>query len=51
LVVLVAGIILLSDSTIGLKTLVVIVGIALILQGLMEIMLALMVRKAAQEST
>jgi uncharacterized membrane protein HdeD (DUF308 family) len=50
LVVLVAGIVLLSDSTIGAKTLVVIVGITLILQGLMEIALALAVRKA-QEAT
>src|SRR5262249_21793247 len=50
LAALVAGIILLSDSTMGAKTLVVIVGITLILQGLMEIMLALIVRKA-QEAT
>jgi uncharacterized membrane protein HdeD (DUF308 family) len=45
-VVLVAGIVLLSDSTIGITTLVVIVGISLILQGLMEIALGLAVRKA-----
>ncbi len=50
LVVLVAGIILLSNSKVGLGTLVVIVGVTLILQGLMEIMLALLLRKAQQEA-
>jgi uncharacterized membrane protein HdeD (DUF308 family) len=44
LVVLAAGIVLLADSTIGLKTLVIIVGIALIVQGLIEIALAFAVR-------
>jgi uncharacterized membrane protein HdeD (DUF308 family) len=44
LIVLAAGIVLLSDSTVGLSTLVIIVGIALILQGLMEIAVAFAVR-------
>ncbi len=43
-VILAAGIILLSDSNVGLGTLVVIAGVSLILQGLMEIALAFAVR-------
>jgi uncharacterized membrane protein HdeD (DUF308 family) len=45
-VILAAGIILLSDSTVGLGTLVIIAGVSLILQGLMEIALAFAVRSA-----
>ena len=50
LVVLVVGIILLADSTIGLGTLVVIVGVGLILQGLIELVLAFAVREAQKET-
>ncbi len=49
IVVLVVGIILLADSTIGLGTLVVIVGVGLILQGLLELVLAFAVRAAQKE--